>query len=227
MGYYLNPTTKGFQDSLNSEIYVDKTGLIEQLNGLINTEQRFVCVSRPRRFGKSMAIKMLSAYYNAESDSNELFKDLEIGKAKSYKKHLNQYDVIRINMTEFMSDSKSMDEMVALIEESILWELLDRYAEIHFFNKKSLNRTMTDIYRKLNTSFIILVDEWDCIFREYRDKKEEQGKYLDFLRNWLKDKEYISLAYMTGILPIKKYGTHSALNMFTEYSNLFQGDFPL
>lgn len=218
MGYYLNPTTKGFQDSLNSEIYVDKTGLIEQLNGLINTEQRFVCVSRPRRFGKSMAIKMLSAYYNAESDSNELFKDLEIGKAKSYKKHLNQYDVIRINMTEFMSDSKSMDEMVALIEESILWELLDRYAEIHFFNKKSLNRTMTDIYRKLNTSFIILVDEWDCIFREYRDKKEEQGKYLDFLRNWLKDKEYISLAYMTGILPIKKYGTHSALNMFTEYS---------
>lgn len=218
MGYYLNPTTKGFQDSLNSQIYVDKTGLLEQLNRLINTEQRFVCVSRPRRFGKSMAIKMLSAYYNAESDSDALFKDLEIGRAESYQKHLNQYDVIRINMTEFMSDSKSMDELVTLIEESVLWELLERYSEIHFFNKKSLNRTMTDIYRKLNTSFIILIDEWDCIFREYKNKKEEQGKYLDFLRNWMKDKEYIALAYMTGILPIKKYGTHSALNMFTEYS---------
>ena len=218
MGYYLNPTTKGFQDSLNSEIYIDKTGLIEKLNRLINTEQRYVCVSRPRRFGKTMAIKMLSAYYNAESDSDELFKDLEIRRTQSYKKHMNQYEVIRINMTEFMSDSKGMDEMVALIEESVLWELLERYTEIPFFNPKSLNRTMTDIYRKLNISFVILIDEWDCIFREYKDKKEEQGKYLDFLRNWLKDKEYIALAYMTGILPIKKYGTHSALNMFTEYS---------
>ncbi len=218
MGVYLNPTTKGFQDSLNSEIYVDKTGLIEQLNRLINTEQKYVCVSRPRRFGKSMAIKMLSAYYNADSDSDELFKNFAIAQAESYKKHMNQYDVIRINMTEFLSDTKSVDEMIALIEESILWELLKRYSDIRFFNSKSLNRTMADIYQSSNTSFIILVDEWDCIFREYKDKKEEQEKYLDFLRNWLKDKEYIALAYMTGILPIKKYGTHSALNMFTEYS---------
>lgn len=218
MGYYLNPSTKGFQDSLNSEIYIDKTGLIEQLNRLINTEQKYVCVSRPRRFGKSMAIKMLSAYYSAENDSNELFKGLEIAKSQSYRRHLNQYDVIRINITEFMNDCKSMSEMIALLEKTILWELLDRYDDVRFFNSENLSRTMTDIYRSENVSFIILIDEWDCIFREYKDKKEEQEKYLDFLRNWLKDKEYIALAYMTGILPIKKYGTHSALNMFTEYS---------
>ncbi|MBQ6786590.1 MAG: AAA family ATPase [Lachnospiraceae bacterium] len=218
MGYYLNPTTKGFQDSLNSEIYVDKTGLIEQLNRLINTEQRFVCVSRPRRFGKSMAIKMLSAYYNSESDSDELFRELEIGSKPSYRKYLNQYQVMRINMQEFLSESNSIEEMLDLIEKSILWELLDNYKGMRFFNEKSLIRTMTDIYRNTQKPFVVLIDEWDCIFREYRDRKEDQEKYLDFLRNWMKDKEYIALAYMTGILPIKKYGTHSALNMFTEYS---------
>ena len=219
MGYYLNPTTKGFQDSLNSEIYVDKTGLIEQLNRLINTEQRYVCVSRPRRFGKSMAIKMLSAYYNAESDADELFKDFKIGKTKSYKKHLNQYDVIRINMTDFIGRTNSSEELLKQLEIRVIEEFKEKYPDIvHAGNEGSLAWVMQDVYRRKERYFVILVDEWDCIFREYKDKKEEQGKYLDFLRNWLKDKEYIALAYMTGILPIKKYGTHSALNMFTEYS---------
>lgn len=184
MGYYLNPTTKGFQDSLNSEIYVDKTGLIEQLNRLINTEQRYVCVSRPRRFGKSMAIKMLSAYYNAESDADELFKDFKIGKTKSYKKHLNQYDVIRINMTDFIGRTNSSEELLKQLEIRVIEEFKEKYPDIvHAGNEGSLAWVMQDVYRRKERYFVILVDEWDCIFREYKDKKEEQGKYLDFLRN--------------------------------------------
>ena len=77
---------------------------------------------------------------------------------------------------------------------------------------------MQDVYQETQRPFVIVIDEWDCIFREYPHDTAAQRKYLDFLRDWLKDKAYIGLAYMTGILPVKKYGTHSALNMFTEYS---------
>lgn len=225
MGYYLNPTTKGFQDSLNSKIYVDKTDLIEQLNQLINTEQRYVCVSRPRRFGKSMAIKMLSAYYSTDNDSDQLFYNLKIAKAESYDRHRNQYDVLRINMTEFMSGSNTMEELLRLLAKRIINELHLKYPSIvSEEGNTSLMWAMQDIYGRTEQPFIILIDEWDCIFREYKNRKEEQEQYLDFLRNWLKDKEYIALAYMTGILPIKKYGTHSALNMFTEYSMINPGE---
>ena len=105
MGSYLNPGSKGFQESLNSEIYMDKTGLIEKTNAVLNTRQKFLCVSRPRRFGKSMAADMLAAYYDCGDDTEELFEGLSISQCKSYRKHLNQYDVLKINMQEFLSRS--------------------------------------------------------------------------------------------------------------------------
>ena len=216
MGSYLNPGNKGFRESLNSQIYVDKSGLIEQTNAVLDTREKYMCVSRPRRFGKSMTIDMMAAYYDQSCKSEALFSLLEISKKDSYQKHLNQYDTIRINMQEFLSASSNVSEMLELLQKRLLSELQRKYSE--YTDGTNLIFAMQDIYAETGHPFVILIDEWDCLFREYRQDQEAQRKYLDFLRMWLKDKEYVALAYMTGILPIKKYGTHSALNMFTEYS---------
>lgn len=222
MGSYLNPGSMLFRGSLRSKIYVDKSGLIARINELLCTEQKYICVSRPRRFGKSMAANMLTAYYDRNEDTKALFDKLLISQEESYKEHLNQYDVLRINMQEFLSTTKSMDEMLELLQTRILKELKMKYPscieEGHFV------LSMKDIFSYTGCPFVILIDEWDCLFREYQEDKEAQKKYLDFLRVWLKDQDYVALAYMTGILPIKKYGSHSALNMFTEYSMTDPGD---
>lgn len=218
MGSYLNPGCKGFEESLNSAIYVDKTGLIEKVNAVVNTRQKYICVSRPRRFGKSMATDMLAAYYDQSVDTARLFDTLQIAKTETYQKYRNQYDVLKVNMQEFLSTTHSMDEMLEKFSKFIRFDLLDAYTQIRFRDEDSLVQVMKDVYAHTKRPFIILIDEWDCLFREYKQDKEAQKKYLDFLRVWLKDQEYVALAYMTGILPIKKYGSHSALNMFTEYS---------
>ena len=224
MGSYLNPGNKGFQESLNSEIYVDKTGLIENVNAVLNTRQKFICVSRPRRFGKSMAADMLAAYYARGENSASLFDSLKISKAASYQQHLNQYDVIKVNMQEFLSMTHSMDEMLTMLQKYLIFDLTDHFQDVRFRDESNLIQVMKDIYAKTKRSFVILIDEWDCLFREYQQNQDAQKKYLDFLRAWLKDKDYVALAYMTGILPIKKYGSHSALNMFTEYSMTDPGE---
>lgn len=216
MGHYLNPGTGLFEMSLRSEIYIDKSRLIEQTNRYIKTQQRYLCVSRPRRFGKSMALDMLAAYYDRMEDTKNVFDKLKIHQAQSYDQHLNQYDVMRINMQEFLSASSNVDEMLKLLQTRLIKELKERYKE--FVEGDNLVFAMQDIYAKTKYPFVILIDEWDCLFREYQQDQDAQKRYLDFLRLWLKDKEYVALAYMTGILPIKKYGSHSALNMFTEYS---------
>ena len=224
MGSYLNPGNKGFRESLNSEIYIDKTGLIEKTNAVIDTRQKFLCVSRPRRFGKSMAADMLAAYYERGEDSSALFDSLKISKAASYQVHRNQYDVLKVNMQEFLSMTHSMDDMLSMLQKYLIFDLKDHFENVKFRDENNLIQVMKDIYSKTNCSFVILIDEWDCLFREFQQNYNAQKKYLDFLRVWLKDKDYVALAYMTGILPIKKYGSHSALNMFTEYSMTDPGD---
>ena len=218
MGGYLNPGNEKFGEALNSQIYVDKTGLIEYTNRVMYSNQKYVCVSRPRRFGKSMAANMLTAYYSRGCDSRELFQGLKISKTDAYEKKLNQYNTIFLNMQEFLSQTSSMEEMLRLVKKSVLWDLFFEYPDINYFDKENFSRAMQDVYQQTKCPFVIIIDEWDCIFREYRENHEAQEQYLDFLRDFLKDKAYIHLAYMTGILPIKKYGTHSALNMFDEFS---------
>lgn len=224
MGIYLNPRSKGFQSSLNSEIYVDKTDLLEQTNRVLGTRQKFLCVSRPRRFGKSMAADMLAAYYSCGEDSSELFDGLQISRSESYRKNLNQYDVIKVNMQDFLSMTHSMDEMLEMLQRYLIRELTRSFEAVDFFDRTNLIQMLKDIYAETDRAFVILIDEWDCLFREYQHDQVAQRKYLDFLRAWLKDQDYVALAYMTGILPIKKYGTHSALNMFTEYSMTDPGE---
>ena len=218
MGIYLNPDNKDFQRALNSKIYIDKSELVSYTNSIMNTEQQFVCSSRPRRFGKSMAANMLTAYYSRGCDSGELFQNLKIAKSESFEKHLNKYNVIHINMQEFLSESGSMDEMLQMIQKTILFDLTEEFPDVRYFDNTKLLRSLRDVFAKYGVHFIFVIDEWDCIFRVHKEDTESQKKYLDFLRNLMKDQSYVSLAYMTGILPIKKYGEHSALNMFTEIS---------
>ena len=217
MGIYLNPGNQAFAEALNSEIYVDKSGLIEYTNKVLGTKQKYVCVSRPRRFGKSMAADMLNAYYDRSCDSSEMFEKLEISEKSSYAAHLNQYPVIFMNMQKFLSRSESVDHMVRYLQKKVLAEVREMYGE-SVKETELLAEALEEVYAQKQESFVFIIDEWDCIFREYPQDIEAQTKYLDFLRDLLKDARYVKLAYMTGILPIKKYGTHSALNMFDEYS---------
>ena len=218
MGIYLNPNNIAFKQALNSEIYIDKSLMLEQTNRVIYTEQKFICVSRPRRFGKSMAANMLTAYYSRGCDSRELFADLKIAQSDSFEKHLNQYNVIHINMVDFLDRTKSMDEMIDYISRRLLHELKKAFSDVDCFDWNSLFAVLDEVFAEKEIPFIFIIDEWDCIFRIHKNDSKAQTKYLDFLRNLLKDKSYVALAYMTGILPIKKYGEHSALNIFTEIS---------
>ncbi|MGN0485034.1 MAG: AAA family ATPase [Lachnospiraceae bacterium] len=218
MGVYLNPGNGNFRSACRSEIYIDKTGLIEHTNRMLGTQQRFICVSRPRRFGKSMAAYMLAAYYGKGCDSSELFAPYQIATKKDYEKHRNQYNVIMLNMQDFLSVTKTAEEMVSLLQKRVLRDLRRAYPKVIDPDEKLLSFALEDIYSQTDEAFIFIIDEWDCILRDRAYTAEDQKTYLDFIRNLLKDKAYVSLAYMTGILPIKKYGTHSALNMFDEYS---------
>ncbi|GHU40124.1 ATPase AAA [Clostridia bacterium] len=227
MGNYLNPTSKKFKEGLRSEIYVDKSELMVQTNALIDTRQKFICISRPRRFGKSMALEMVSAYYGCEEDTGSLFQNLKIAKSPSYQEHLNQYNCLLLNMQEFLNEAMMeegdnrlcvMNKMLADIKDRLLYEFKEAYPDANYRNGEHLTEIMNAVYKKTKRPFVILIDEWDCVFRILKNREEDQKKYSNFLGMWLKDQAYVGLAYMTGILPIKKYNIHSALNMFIEYS---------
>lgn len=218
MGIYVNPGNEEFKKAINSEIYVDKTMFLAFTNHNLNTEHQNICVSRPRRFGKSMAANMLAAYYGADKDSRILFEPYKISKDSSFEEHLNKYNVIQVNMIDFMTRTSSVEELIDYLQRRILWDLKKAYGDLECFDWNDLVEVLQTIYEKTKRAFVIIIDEWDCIFRKYPSSHEYHIKYLDFLRFWLKGKSYIVLAYMTGILPIKKYGEHSALNMFDEYS---------
>lgn len=188
MSSYLNPGNKGFRESLNSEIYVDKTGLIEKTNAVLNTRQKFLCVSRPRRFGKSMAADMLAAYYEREEESSPLFDSLKISRAGSYQTHRNQYDVLKVNMQEFLGMTHSMDDMLSMLQRYLIFDLKEHFEEVRFRDESNLIQVMKDIYSKTKRSFVILIDEWDCLFREYQQDYNAQKTIWIFFAYGLKIK---------------------------------------
>ncbi|QNM14244.1 AAA family ATPase [Absiella sp. AM09-50] len=215
---YWNPDNEDFKISCNGKIYVDKSMLIDYTNSILHTPERFICVSRPRRFGKSTDANMLVAYYSKGCDSKALFDHLKIAHRDSYKKHLNKHHVIYLNMQSFVSNQENIQEMIKFLTSQVILELKTEISDVQFQDETKLRLCLEDIYRYKGEKFVFIIDEWDCIFREFPNDLNSQKVYLDFLRDLLKDKKYVSLAYMTGILPIKKYGTHSALNMFKEIS---------
>lgn len=177
MGGYLNPGSDLFEMALRSQIFVDKSGLIEKTNRCVRTLQRYICVSRPRRFGKSMGVDMLAAYYDRSVDTKNLFQELKINSTEEYEKHLNQYDVLKINMQEFLSATENIDQMLRMLNDYLLFDLKEQYGQVRFRDENSLVQVMKDVYSYTKHPFVILIDEWDCLFREYQQDQEAQKKY--------------------------------------------------
>ena len=226
MGSYLNPGNEAFAVALNSEIYVDKTGLLTYTNKVMNTLQGYICNSRPRRFGKSITANMLTAYYSKGCSSKEMFSGLEISRAKDFEKHLNQYDVLHWDIQWCMEPAGGPERIVSYISEKTISELKEYYPHILPEEIRSLPEALSRINAASGTKFIVIIDEWDVLIRDEAHNQAAQEMYIDFLRNMFKGIEaskYIALAYLTGILPIKKLKTQSALNNFTQFTMLNAG----
>ena len=218
MGMYVNIGNAGFR-SIRKGLYVDKSGLIAFINRTLGTKEKLTCVSRPRRFGKSYATQMLCAYYDRNCDSRELFSDLEIAKDKTFEENLNKFDVIYLDVTWFISNVKNIIDTVSYLQEQVIQELCGIYSFAG--EEHSLPIVLAKIAETAECKFIIIIDEWDALFREAKDDTDLQKEYIQLLRGLFKSSltdKMIEAAYMTGILPIKKYGTQSALTDFREYT---------
>ncbi len=204
-----------YQDLVNSEYFVDKSAIIGHISKRIRTNAKYVCITKPRRFGKTSVLNMLGAYYGKAYDSKDLFKGSAISKSASYTVHLNQYNVINLCLNEIPLDLSRYEDYIAQFNNAIISDVKESYPALQdkTFEKAS------DALAATGDEFIFIIDEWDYIF-SHELYPEHQGAFLEFLRNLLKDKPYVALTYMTGVLPIKKYSTGSALNMFDEYTML-------
>ena len=219
MGRYINTGNAGFQSCRNGE-YVDKSGLISIVNGTLFTERRFSCVTRCRRFGKSMAAKMLNAYYDQSCDSRSLFADLQIAQDASFEQHLNKYPVIYLDMTSFVARYKD-DGIIGKIDAALREDVHAAYPDVPLGSGDNLMDYLVRVTARKGVQFIFIIDEWDAICREFAPGTEAMDRYVDWLRGMFKCAEANTVfagVYMTGILPIKKYKTESALNNFQEYS---------
>lgn len=224
MGIYLNPGNVSFYKAINNDIYVDKTNLIAYTNSRIDKADCFICVSRPRRFGKSMAADMLTAYYSKGCDSGKLFAGRNVEEEKSFAQHLNRHNVIRLDIQKFLETESSLDNFIEEIEKAVLREIMEEFPDSKEFGEGCrLKFVLEKIFARTGQGFIFIIDEWDCVFRIAREHQQYQKDYLGFLRGLFKGSPYVDLAYMTGILPVKKYGEHSVINMFKEFSMLNPG----
>lgn len=223
MGRFVNPDNSAFQVALNSKIYIDKTGLIEYTNSVLDTSDAYICNSRPRRFGKSYTANMLAAYYSKGCNSEEMFSGLDISRKSDFKTHLNQYDVIHIDIQWFWANCYNSNKIVSFLSDSVISELRDIYPDILPLGELSLPDSLSRIKDKTGQKFIIIIDEWDVLIRDEATNYYIQNEYINFLRGMFKGTEptkYIQLAYLTGILPIKKEKTQSAVNNLEEFTML-------
>ena len=219
MGTYINIGNAGFHSARNGE-YVDKSPLIAAVNSTLFSERQFSCVSRCRRFGKSMAAKMLSAYYDHSCDSRSLFADLVIAGDPTFEQHLNKYAVIYLDMTNFVSIYRN-DDIVEKIDAALLADVSRAYPDVLVQENDSLMDYMLRVSIEKEERFVFIIDEWDAICREFAPGTKAMDAYVGWLRRMFKSQDAFRVfagAYLTGILPIKKYKTESALNNFTEYS---------
>ncbi|MCF0183507.1 MAG: AAA family ATPase [Bacteroidaceae bacterium] len=220
MALYINKGNEAFASMLKDE-YVDKTGLIAEINNTLFKERRFTCCSRCRRFGKSMAAKMLSAYYDRSCDSRELFRGLEAERHPDFETHLNKYPVIYVDMTNFMTQFRGNNDIVSIMQKTLLADISSVYTDIRVEEGDDFMNYLTRVAIATGDRFIVIIDEWDAICREFAASSPAMDDYVNFLRRMFKGDDAMRVfaaAYITGILPIKKYKTESALNNFWEYS---------
>lgn len=221
MGIYVNRGNASFSRARKSQIYVDKSGLLEYTNSVLGTEQCYICVSRPRRFGKTMTAGMLAAYYGKECDSRALFEDLQIGNMPDFEEHLNKYDVIHLDIAYMLVQINDSLETVSYIQKCVIDELKTIYPGILSDEDSRLPFALSKVHSVTGAEFVIIIDEWDAIFREDKYDKNAQEAYIALLRGLFKGEQCrnsIALAFITGILPIKKYKSESALNNFDEFT---------
>ena len=207
-----------FQGRYEGSYFVDKSEILEKLNQVIGkVDEQYLCITRPRRFGKTVMTNLISSYYAKGLDSSMIFDNLKISGKKDYKKYLNQHNVLSLYMAEQPRICDNVDYYLSYHEKRLLKDLRRAFPDCELEEETELWDALEDIFYETGEKFIFVLDEWDSLFHSEFYTEEGAKKYLTFLKNLLKDKPYVELAYMTGVLPIKKYSSGSELNMFDEF----------
>ena len=231
MGLYLNPNADAFMEDKGTRIYVDKSLLIRELNSIVSTKEDFVCLSRPRRFGKSMAGNMISAYYSKGCDTREVFSRMKLGQEPGFDKYLNKFNVIKLDLNGWYQNTKKKNTHASLIEQIdkiVAEEFKEQFQNIVFGeDENSIDKCISKVYKLTGEKFVIIIDEYDVLIRE-QVPQSLFDSYLSFLNGLFKDtaiRPAIALAYITGIIPIVRDKVQSKLNEFTEYTMLDAAQF--
>ena len=220
MANFLNCIDKinQFTKQAKEEYFVDKSNFIDKINKKVGTASQYICITRPRRFGKSINAMMLATYYAKNLDARDIFNKLNISQNPSYLEHLNKHNVVFMSFNRGEDKYSTYDEYKAFFVNSLVEDLKEIVPELN--EHKPISLIFEEVYRKTGEAFIFVIDEWDYIFNRKLYTKDERRNFLGFLEDLLKDKSYVELAYMTGILPIAKYSSGSSLNMFREYTSI-------
>lgn len=221
MGFYLNSASPAslYKSETESLYFVDKTELLKELFPLIEQGNRHICITRPRRFGKTVMANMIGAFLGKGCSAKAIFDSLKISESEQYSRYLNQYDVIYIDFSKMPRNCHSYEEYIDRIEKYLLRDLQSAYPEAMISPEDAIWDALEIVFNTCSEQkFVFVLDEWDCIFHKDFVTDENKRQYLSFLSNLLKDHAYVSLSYMTGILPIAKYSSGSELNMFLEYT---------
>lgn len=221
MGIFVNSKApyEEFKNIVNTRFFVDKSFLIEEIiSGWAIDGQKHLCITRPRRFGKTVMANMIGAFFGKAVDGKGVFDRLEIAQTANYHKYLNQYDVIYIDFSRLPGNCRSYETYIKRIQDGVNEELMELYPELGLSLHRAVWDNLQMIFEKLQCKFIFVMDEWDAIFHRDFITEDDKRDYLAFLRDLLKGQAYVELAYMTGILPIAKYSSGSEINMFKEYA---------
>ena len=224
MSMFLNnvPKDNEFLYMVKNKYYVDKSNLIEKFNEIMDEHQhRFICITRPRRFGKSTNALMLASYYCSALDTRDVFSKLDINNSPSYYRHLNKHNVIFIPFNTGNYKFEGYEEYEKFFIEGLINDLKEIQPDID--ENKPIGKIFGEVYDKTDKKFIFIIDEWDYIFNKNLYTKDDRRNFLEFLEDLLKDKAYVEFAYMTGILPIAKYSSGSSLNNFKEHDAISDG----
>ncbi|MBO4698676.1 AAA family ATPase [bacterium] len=222
MGFYINAGNENVKRALNSQIFVDKSLFLKKLCSLLNTNQSYICVSRPRRFGKTMVRDLMVAYFSKGCDSREIFSNLKISDEPCFEENLNKFNVLSIDMGFFYNNVRDKKEVLDKLEEKLREDFSEELPDIEFSEKDSVADLIMKVYKRTNTQFIVIIDEYDTLIRE-RVNESLLSEYRSFLNSLFKNNELspaIALAYLTGILPIQRDRVESKLNNFDEYTVL-------
>lgn len=220
MGIYLNSTAPLvlYSGEMQKPYFVDKTMLLTELFPLIRQGNQHICIIRPRRFGKTIMANMVGAFLGKGIDGKEIFDKLKIATQKDYQENLNQHNVVYIDFSKIPDHCKSYEQYINRIKVRLIRDLKKAYPDAEIGEEDSLGDVFSEIFAEYDGErFVFVLDEWDCIFHKDFITEEDKRSYLSFLGNLLKDQAYVSMTYMTGILPIAKYSSGSELNMFAEY----------